>query len=232
MSTKSSNRVSLAIAVLAILLILGGVFLLNQSFNGSSAAGVRTSQEEETGSLQDRYTVNSADTLEEESSNDTAGKFPTETAQEATPTNTTVVETPDAREPMDSATDNAPTSTSQTSPSTESTPEEPEETQEEAEPTQEPAEEEMERVDASNLDMNQFTAEITNISGNQYTLRLTGCGLPNALYCKAGTVLQLYSLTNFTSDAIETGNQYRFTGRFSEDNSGMFIGSLSGMDRV
>ena len=226
MSTKSSNRVSLAIAVLAILLILGGVFLLNQSFNGSSASGVRTAQEEEAGSLEDRYTVNSADNSAD---TDTAGKFPTTTAQEATPTSATVVETPDVREPMDSTEDDSST-TPQTTPSTQPKPPQPEESKPAEEPTEDKEEEKP--AEMTKLEMNQFTAEITNISGNQYTLRLTGCGLPNALYCKAGTVLQLYSLTNFTSDNIQTGNQYRFTGRFSEDNSGMFIGSLSGMDRI
>ena len=225
MSTKSSNRASLAIAVLAILLILGGVFLLNQSFDSSSSADVVTRQDETSNSLQDRYTVNS---VEDEEGEDIAGTFPSSTAQVDDSTST-VVDTPDAREPVEEAnsTPSEPAQEPVSQPTT--TVEEEPEPETPAQPEEEP---EPERVDATNLSTNQFTAEITNISGNQYTLRLTGCGLPNALYCRAGTILQLYSLNNFTTDTIETGNQYRFTGRFSEDNSGMFIGSLSGMDRI
>ena len=231
MSTKSSNRASLAIAVLAILLILGGVFLLNQSFDSSSSADVVTRQDETSNSLQDRYTVNNT---EDEGSEDIAGTFPSSATQaDDSTTTSTVVDTPDAREPVEEANSTTsepveePVSQPTTTVEEEPEPETPAQPEEETEPEPEP-----ERVDATNLSTNQFTAEITNISGNQYTLRLTGCGLPNALYCRAGTILQLYSLNNFTMDTIETGNQYRFTGRFSEDNSGMFIGSLSGMDRV
>ena len=233
MSTHNSNRVSLAIAIFAILLILGGVFLLNQSFDNVTGAEVAT-RSEQTGTLRE-YEVTSRGNQEDENQSE-AGQFPTDLVANAVPTNQTVVTQPDFVEEGEPESEpTTPVPAPEAPVESVSTPEpEPvvdEEVVKEV-PAETPEEPEPEPAEPVALSRNQFVAEITNVTGNQYTLRINSCGLPNALYCRAGTILQLYSLNNFTSQTVETGQTYRFTGNFSEDNNGMFIGSLSSMDLV
>jgi cytoskeletal protein RodZ len=237
MTEKNSNRLSLVIAILAILLILGGVFLLNESFNSS------TEQTSAKSSLKQQVkvskTTKDSDTKTDSDQSPIAGTFQTENDDQDTSTTNTNKQTGDTA----TSTKVAPKEeTSQ--PATTKPVEPPAPTPQQTTPTPAPAPKEEPKAPEAQpvqtqttnrpatLKVDQFTAKITGVSGNRYTINLTGCGLKNALYCKPGTVLTLYSLNNFAKDTVEGGNEYLFTGNFSEDNKGLFIGTLSSMERI
>ncbi len=224
MTKNNSNRISLVIAVLAILLILGGVFLLNQSFNNSGNSS--SSASETSSSLTSNYKVKKDTDDDEAVSNSTTDNdnaiVPTGTFQPNTDEDQAAldIEETDKTSDLEQAEIEEPAKVEPEPAKVEEPAPEPEPTIEEAEP---PKEEVAQPVALNN---NQFSGRITAINGLNYTVELSNCGR-EGLYCRAGTILNLFNLPNFTDDSLELNNEYIFTGVYSEDNSGIFVGSLS-----
>jgi cytoskeletal protein RodZ len=224
MTTQNSNRVSLVIAILAILLILGGVFLLNQSQVSDTATGINDGklntnfENDGVKILSDKSTGSAGKTSGDKITEPVGGKFPTDTNTTGSTTSTTTATTisPKIEETPKPTTTTPITQTPAPQPTA---------------PKETPKPEEK-KIDLSNIKINQFAAKITNVSGNRYSMELTGCGIANALYCKPGTVITLYSLTNFTDKEVNPGSNWLFTGNFSEDQKGLFVGTLSSMQQL
>jgi cytoskeletal protein RodZ len=163
MPEKNSNKTSLIIASVTVFLIIGGIFLLNQSIS-------RPRDQADNASVNDEQTTLSEDTqdLEEEPS-DMEENTEIEENEDTTLGQVDEDESQATNEPE---TNNLPT----TEPTV------PEETESEQEET--------ENSEVS-VESGQILATATEVEEDSGTFKIIECGITNPVYCKQGTTIKI-----------------------------------------
>jgi hypothetical protein len=164
MPEKNSNKTSLIIASVTVFLIIGGIFLLNQSIS-------RPRDQAENTAANDEQTTLSEDTqdLEEESNEIEDSPLPEDNTEDTTLGQVDEDENENTAEPEEG---NLPANEP-------STPEEinsPEEESENSETT---------------IESGQILATATEVEDDSGTFEIIECGVKNPVYCKKGTKITI-----------------------------------------
>jgi hypothetical protein len=206
MSDKNSNKVSLFIAVIAIILILGGVYLLNKSFSNSSKVVVASNAKSQiktssanTSSTKQTTKTDSVDTSVTGKSNLT----PSDIAKDNKSTTTT------------SPTTTVNPSTSQSTTSTTKT-ESPKVTAETPKPLSE------------NEIVAKFVGEGT---GGLPKFEIQDCGNKNSKLCVNPNKFIINNASKFDVKLIE-GNKYKFVAKYNEDQNFIIFEAIQSITEV
>lgn len=189
MTENKSNKASIIVAILAICLILGGVYLLNQSFTSSNktqetAKTSNTSPKTETTSSKATPTTSSTPT----SNSQTSTATPT-TTNTATPTTSTTTS---------SGTTNSGTSTT---------------------PTTTPAATPTPAAKPTLTENQLIAKALSVSSSGEVKFEIQECGLPNAKVCKAGTKFSLTGVKATADKVyLVSGNISESNGTLSLEN--------------
>lgn len=194
MPEKNSNKTSLIIASVTVFLIIGGIFLLNQSIS-------RPRDQADNTAVNDEQTTLSEDTqdLEEESN---LPDEPLDTEPEGDQDDTTLgqineEEKEDTAEPEN-------TNLAGEEPNTV------EETETENEATEDPV---------TTVESGQIVATATEIEDNSGTFEIIECGVKNPVYCKKGTKITISG----SMKGVVEGERYKILGEIEDSKEGISI---------
>ncbi len=194
-----SSRTSIIVAIVAIILIVGGIFLLNQSISGQQ------SQEEPEEEVVVVVEEEEPDPTNFEECRDLGGFVTPGPPQECTLNGSTFVQATN----VSNSTEDAEEVT---------TPEENTDTTDDQNPEDQPEDTE--------LTSNQFTAELTSISGNQSSYKIVQSGFPDARWIVPGAPMNLVGISSSFNVDLEVGNIYEFTANITESDGGFQINSI------
>ncbi len=191
MPENKSNKASIIVAIVAICLILGGVYLINQGVNSSN----KTKE-----TAQNTNSNSSSSSTPTTSTSTKATTSTTEPTETTTPTtNTAATTTPTTVDTTTPATTTTPSTSSTTTPTTTPTT-----------TTPEPAK----------LENNQIVAKALSVSDSGETrFEIKECGIPNATVCKAGTKFTLTGVKSSVDKTyLVSGNITESNGALSLEN--------------
>jgi hypothetical protein len=220
-----SSRTSIIVALVAIVLIVGGIFLLNQSISGGQ------NDNEDEGD-QDVVIV----TPEAEEPDPTnfeecqeAGGFITQgPPEECTFNGQTFVKetTNDEPNPDENTDDQDPTD----DPNQEDPTEDPDQDSDPTEPTT-PDEDEDTSNDVT-LTSDEFTAKLTSINGNETNYTIVESGFENSRWVKAGAPMRLVGISSSFNVNLQVGQVYKFKADISENSEGFQINRIQSVTQV
>jgi cytoskeletal protein RodZ len=163
MPENKSNKASIIVAVVAICLILGGVYLINQGVSSTNKPK-ETAQTTTSNSSSSNTPSSSSNTSTTSSETQSSSTSTTPSTSTETNSNTTTTTTP-AETPSTPAATTTPTTPAATTTPTTTTPK---------------------------LESNQLTAKVLSISdAGETRFEIVECGLENAKVCKAGSKIIL-----------------------------------------
>lgn len=193
MYEKKSNRGTALVAFIAIVLILGGVYLLNQSFSKpqEDTNNSSPSQQASNSSTSNSTSQNENEAKEEPStSTDTNSSISSNTSNSNTSTNSSTPPTSDDPDSSTSNSNNADTQV-ETPPNTENT---------------------------NNLEDNQVILKVLSKDNNTYQTEIVTSGVPEATLLKSGGKVRI----NISGITLEEGKTYQITG-LTESNGKISI---------
>jgi len=222
---SNSNKISIVIAIVAVILILGGVYLLNESFNSSEKNVPKSTDSKAADSI--TYSViddssdgvdgtNSVELFSENSEKGDLSKSNLETKS---------TESDKADEPSKTAENKKVVETDnkdQADVTNKS-----EEKKEEPKTTEAPKEV---RTETVVLEDNQVLGKVLSTDGSNYRLEIVQCGIPNARICVPGQKLQLRALQEYTD--ITINDQYVLTGDIYEADGFIYVDTLDTVEPV
>jgi cytoskeletal protein RodZ len=196
---QNSNKSSLFFAVLAIILILGGVFYLNrrmtQPEKKQETAQAPAPKKETTKKVSDSSSSTGTSTspstiLKGSTENTTASSSETTSSSTSAPSSTATTSATNSTASSTASTTG--TSSSSTSSTTSGTTTAQSTTSNQTTAPASPA------PSPQNLSATQFSAKYVSYDGQKGFYEITGCGIQNASVCRPGVKLQLYSLEKFS----------------------------------
>lgn len=200
-----SNKISIIVAIFAVILILGGIYLLNESFNNSQPTSLKQDSKDKTMT----YSVVEEDVDSE--SEEKEELFSTSKVDDKSDETKKVVKDQKQKQDKDE--------------------EELKKAEEEKKKEEElkKAEEEKKAAEAE-LEDNQMIVTIDSTDGYNSTVSIVECGVPNALACVPGEVLQLRALQEYAT--ITQGSNYKLSGNIYEVDGYIYIDTLDSVDLV
>jgi FtsZ-interacting cell division protein ZipA len=223
MTNKQSNRISLIVAVLAIVLILGGVYILQRSFASSSTSTASNNVKTTTSKITPKTTTitpttttsqpgNKSTNVATSNSGSATTTTPSSSAQNTAPASSTTTQN---QSQSAAAKPTQPAQPIQTVPTTQTQP---------ANSTSNP----VKTVSAGNLEQNQFTAKY--LGGNQF--EIVNCGRSGSQFCvPSGKVALTGGVVGYYNPAQD--KTYRVTADWNEGASvGMLFSSVGAMEEV
>jgi len=199
MPEKSSNKASIVVAVVTLLLILGGVYLLNLNMNPRS-----DETDNNTTNMESNEDENESTSLADSDNSDLNDTPDTDLTED--------LADPQDETPNDISISDGTGSSSQP----EQTPTEPEDTT-----TPQPADPNNQNTTPGALSPQQMTAVYTGSSGGTSSWEVTDCGVPNAQFCVAGATMSLIGVSDYTT--LTVGQEYLFNANINEIPGGFEI---------
>lgn len=198
---KKTNFASILVVIVALVFILGGVYLLNRSINQTNKPSSSSSTETSTvttptsdNKQADSTDITNSDTTDSE----------TDDTTDITTNNGSSTDTNDTQTP--STTPVAPTTTP-TAPATSSTTTSP------AKPS---------TITSAELTENQIVAKyLETLPNNQTRWEIVNCGIKDSKYCRAGSKMRLVDIQRYTT--LTVNKQYMFEAKISDSANGFDI---------
>lgn len=208
---KKTNFASILVVIIALVFILGGVYLLNRSIN----------QTNDTNKTSDNTTETSSSNNSPVSTNDKEEETITEDSEDSTDD---LASTNDSQEPNNNQTSTTPASTS-TSNTTASTSTVTTSTTTSTAGTATTSSTST-TTPVAELTKNQIVAKyLETLANGQTRWEIVRCGIPNSRYCKAGSRMSLIDIQRYTS--LEVNKEYIFEADISDGESGFQINIIN-----
>ena len=217
MSEKNSNKLSLIIAIIAIILILGGIYLLNKSFSAPTKSSANTSVTKTPVKSSQTATVNQTPPA---TVNNTKSADTNTSVTSTTPTPSTTA--PNSSNLVSDANNKGVGETPQ-NPATKPAETTPKSTATAANnPSQAPV--------ATPLEKNEISATYLGLNASgQARFEITECGNKSSIHCLSPNK---FSINNTGKVALSEGKNYRLVADYSEDASYMIFRSVSSITEV
>jgi len=212
MQENKSNRIGIIVALIIIFLILGGVYLLNQTFNQGSRTSDDTSKQTTKTETANNSSTNSNTTTSDSNlsqnqiSPEDIFKGSDSDANTSTNSNTT-------------GNQNTANSTNQET-NTSVNSEKKEETQKTTD-----TEKTETTTETVKLESNQILATLSSVSNGRYSFVIKQCGNSNPNFCKSGTKFYLENLNPKVVN--ETSKDYLINATITDTKSGLSISNAT-----
>ncbi len=234
MTKNKSNKLSIVIAIVAVILILGGVYLLNESFSasGDSSYGNNKKNESVTYSVIDDDKIDepekSVELFSENTKDDDLSKNSSNLNNiKEEDEKTTTSNAASNNSTIEDKSDDEPTTNNLNN----SVLEDPnDEDNVDTNKTDEDSNNQTEtKTETVELEENQVLGKVVSSDGFNYELEIVQCGIPNATVCVPSSKLQLRALQEYTE--IEDGASYILTGNIYEADGYIYVDTLDSVEK-